>query len=92
MILYIMNDFAVGKEMLEYVRLSDEVIAEALKLLQPKEVGDMLQFRGEKFVLDEIDMIPILRLLDELSTDLKWHYHQREADAYFQVYVTPLTP
>ena len=92
MILYIMNDFAVGKEMLEYVRLSDEVIAEAIKLLQPKEVGDMLQFHGEKFVLYEEDMIPILRLLDELPADLKWHYRQREADVYFQVYITPLTP
>ncbi len=90
MILYIMNDFQVSKQWELHSELDSNVVADAMALLKPKEVDGMLHFRAEKWVLYELDMIPIMRVLDAMSSKLDWHYFSREDDVYFQVYVTPL--
>jgi hypothetical protein len=84
-----MNDFEVSKDWIHYSDLGDEVIADAMDFLKPKCVRDMLHFHAEKWVMSEVNMLPIMRMLDEISSKLEWHYFQREDDVYFQVYVTP---
>ncbi len=89
MILYIMNDFQVQKCWIDYSWIDSEMIADAMSFLSPREDGNLLNFRAEKWMLEEKHMLSIMRVLDEISSKLEWHYSPHDGDVYFQVHVTP---